>query len=192
MRTQESQPTKAASRVHLDEEKIREHDELCEKQKKILRAVGITGPWESEPNRMNWKHAGLQCMAVRATSMLHWCGYVGVPREHKAYGQDYDAIQGSYKLNTLTGQYEDSEPLFDINVHGGLTYANKCAGHVCHIPEPGDPDDVWWLGFDCAHYMDLSPGLLQYTDKIGRFRDTYRDLNFVKRECERLAEDLVR
>jgi hypothetical protein len=51
-----------------------------------------------------------------------------------------------------------------IYVHGGLTFADSCSdevredgGGICHIPYPGRPADVWWLGFDCAHCDDLSP-----------------------------------
>src|SRR5215510_304522 len=31
------------------------------------------------------------------------------------------------------------------------------ARHICHTPSPGEPDNVWWLGFDCCHLGDLYP-----------------------------------
>lgn len=50
-----------------------------------------------------------------------------------------------------------------MEAHGGLTFAGPCmegaeeGPFVCHVPEPGRPDEVWWLGFDCGHAFDLSP-----------------------------------
>ena len=96
------------------------------------------GPWDNEPDRKDFTHAGYSCFILRNTSG-NWCGYVGVPSTHSCYEKPYNDV--------------------DVNVHGGLTYADKCGGHICHIPEPGMPDDVWWLGFDTAHWGDLSPML---------------------------------
>src|SRR5690606_18441494 len=31
------------------------------------------------------------------------------------------------------------------------------ATSVCHVADAGEPDHVWWFGFDCAHCDDLSP-----------------------------------
>lgn len=56
-------------------------------------------------------------------------GYVGVPEGHPWYGKDYDSI--------------------DCNVHGGLTYGD----YFCPTCEP---DGLYWVGFDCAHYQDTA------------------------------------
>ncbi len=106
------------------------------------------GPWVGEPDRVEWRIPGtmhgLVCLAVRGPNGS-WCGYVGVPPGHPAHGQDYTTIESAA----------------DLRVHGGLTFADKCQTHegaqVCHVPEPGEPDNVWWLGFDCAHSGDYSP-----------------------------------
>lgn len=64
----------------------------------------------------------------------------------------------------------------DVDVHGGLTFAGTWDDH------PG----LWWLGFDCAHLGDLVPG------NPSRWRDeVYRDLEYVRRECARLAAQLA-
>ena len=108
--------------------------------------------------------------------IAHNCGYVGVPREHPAYGKQGEDV--------------------DVEVHGGVNYAHTCAGEICHVPAPGMPDDVWWLGFDCAHAGDLAPGIratlrrLDVPDREGPFRDVYRALPYVRREIESLAEQL--
>jgi hypothetical protein len=138
------------------------------------------GAWQDEPDRVDFVHAGFACMALRRDTMGNWCGYVGVPREHPAYGKDYNDV--------------------DVEVHGGLTYANHCQAPICHVPEPGMPDDVFWLGFDCAHAGDLSPAMearmrayniptLQGRE-FGAFREVYRDLPYVRAEIESLAEQL--
>ena len=64
----------------------------------------------------------------------------------------------------------------DINasVHGGLTFSAK--GYDWGIP------DAWWVGFDCAHHMDLVPSLAQFG--LG---GTYRTVEFVTGEVEALA-----
>jgi hypothetical protein len=68
------------------------------------------------------------------------------------------------------------------------------ASAICHTVEPGDNKRVWWLGFDCAHCYDLSPGLRRMLDEHGvgsRLRDeTYRDIEFVKAEIASLAKQL--
>jgi hypothetical protein len=67
------------------------------------------------------------------------------------------------------------------------------------VPEPGEPDDVWWLGFDCGHYTDISPGLMalemKYASGAGlySFQDprTYKNSAYVRAEVEQLAAQLV-
>lgn len=124
-------------------------------------------PWENEPDREEFRHYGLDCIMQRVESMGHWCGYVAVPPGHPLHGKDYWDL--------------------DINVHGGLTYAAGCNDKICHEPKPGEPDNVWWFGFDCAHCDDLSP-------YMARFRihgAVYRDINYVRRETKDLAEQLA-
>lgn len=146
------------------------------------------GPWKSEPDRVQWQHAGYACLIARQPRLGHLCGYVGVDHAHPFYGKGYD------------------DP--DVTVHGGLTYANKCSGAICHIPEPGMPDDVWWFGFDAAHLGDLSPAIVvgemaanrllpeELAESLRKINarhlleDYYRDLPYIKSETERLAEQL--
>jgi hypothetical protein len=133
------------------------------------------GPWDDEPDKMQWvdEATNLDCLIVRNHSGA-LCGYVGVPNGHPHYGKDYDTP--------------------DVEVHGGLTYADRCQedapeGHgICHIPDPGRPGDVWWFGFDCAHYQDLIPAYSQ--DHIG-LGGVYRNIAYVEAECARLAAQLV-
>ena len=145
----------------------------------------IRGPWDDEPDKAQWVDAAtnLDCLIVR-NRMGALCGYVGLPPGHPLYGAGYDAA------------HERAE----IDVHGGLTFADKCQEGaqdrgVCHVPEPDRPADVWWLGFDCAHAFDLAPGMVATLGRVGasaRDRgETYRAFDYVRDECSRLAGQLA-
>jgi hypothetical protein len=135
--------------------------------RKIDKSKWGPGPWQSEPDRIEWRYRGVPCLMVRQPSAGHWCGYVAVEPGHPWHGLNYSD--------------------FDAEVHGGLTYSEKRAGRICHVPQPGEPDDVWWLGFDCAHLGDLSPGYVRWHNTT----ETYKTAGYVKDETERLADQLV-
>lgn len=126
------------------------------------------GEWHNEPDKKQWldETTGLPCLMVRQPELGHWCGYVGVSKGHPWFEKDYDDVPA--------------------DVHGGLTYANHCAHHICHVVEEGEDDHVWWLGFDCGHCCDLSI----YMIKQGyRFREaTYKDMAYVEEQCRKLAQ----
>lgn len=143
------------------------------------------GPWKEEPDKVQWvdEATGLDCMIVRNRHMHHLCGYVGVPEGHPAYEKSYHDVSA--------------------DVHGGLTYSSHCQENdkdhgICHVQEPGRPDRVWWLGFDCAHCDDLSPSrvpthlpsILGGDDLAGNGYGTYRDIEYVREECVSLAAQL--
>jgi hypothetical protein len=164
----------------MEQKTIDKHHHQCEANKVLLADAGHKGEWNDEPNRLNWKHAGLDCMIVRHTTSLHLCGYVGVPPTHPAFGKDYDAV-------CVIG--EDGEEYPDI--HGGLTYAKACNDAICHIAE--DEDKTWWFGFDCAHSGDTSPSSLKYSDRPsrgGEWGETYKTIDFVRFQTNKLAEQL--
>lgn len=134
------------------------------------------GPWTDEPDKMQWpdEETGLPCLIVRGPSGA-LCGYVGVAEGHPAFKRDYDEVYS----------------LADIEVHGGLTYADMCqpsddeSRGICHLPDPGERDHVWWLGFDCAHAGDVCP---KYDSKFDG--DVYRSISYVKGHCGHLAHQL--
>lgn len=137
------------------------------------------GPWQDEPDRLEFEHVGLPCLIVRSSRSGVLCGYVAVPPGHPWHGKNFGDVDG--------------------DVHGGLTYSAKCAGRICHVPKPGEPDDVWWLGFDCSHLYDVRPGdaalfasLPQYATAAALMRaepgSVYRTMPYVRGECARLAE----
>jgi len=138
------------------------------------------GAWQSEPDRVDWRRSGLPCFIQRHPEFGQWCGYVGVPQSHPAWEKFYDDV--------------------DVNVHGGLTYASKCSGYLCHEPLPGEADNVWWLGFDCLHVWDMAPGMAATMRRIMppehdydnvHKNDIYRTLEYVTAETNQLANQLA-
>ena len=51
---------------------------------------------------------------------------------------------------------------------------------ICHIPDQGEPDDVWWLGFDCLHGGDLAPGMMAFPELRGLETASVRGLGDVQ------------
>ena len=37
------------------------------------------GPWDDEPDRVDFEHAGFPCLLLRNPRLGQWCGYVAVP-----------------------------------------------------------------------------------------------------------------
>lgn len=138
------------------------------------------GEWDAEPDKIEWRDeaTGLPCLIVRGPSGA-LCGCVAVSEGHAAFKKDYDDV--------------------DVRVHGGLTYADHCAedGHICHVPQPGEPENVWWLGFDCAHSGDYCPGSSKYragssADLFARKGwETYRTVAYVRSQVTQLAHQLA-
>jgi hypothetical protein len=136
------------------------------------------GPWQSEPDKIQWqdKATGLPCLIVRGP-VGALCGYVGVAPGHPFHGKNYHDV--------------------DVEIHGGLTFSDECcqresgdAGSICHVADEGEPDDVWWFGFDCAHAWDRCP-VLGGTEILGLSRkEEYRTIDYVERQCRELARQL--
>ena len=141
-----------------------------------------SGPWQTECDKRQWmdEATGLPCLIVRNEVLGFLCGYVGVARGHPLFEASYD-----------------DDGARDLEVHGGLTFADKCQparaeDHgICHAVEPGEDDDVWWLGFDSGHALDLVPNTSSgYKFEIGD-RATYRDFAYVADQCAKLAQQLA-
>ena len=138
----------------------------------------------TEPDRVDFVHAGLACLALRHPNHGYWCGYAAVPREHPAYGKPAGEVEAE--------------------AHAGLNYSAPCDGLICHTPEPGMSGDVWWLGCDFGHFLDVAPGLEARERSLGIplymphygpvpdfLRPVYRDLPYVRSVIEHLAEQLA-
>jgi hypothetical protein len=68
-----------------------------------------------------------------------------------------------------------------LEVHGGVTHSNF-SSHPLHSSK-------YCIGFDCAHAYDWSPYAMSQTFAEETF-STYKDIEFVKAECRKLAKQL--
>lgn len=134
------------------------------------------GEWDSEPDKCQFEtEVGLPGLIVRGPSGA-LCGYAAIPEGHKLFGRSYDASE------------------VKAEAHGGLTFSGACKSganeqsDICHRPSPGEPEHVWWFGFDCAHAGDLMPSLWRrFSWSQG---GVYRNLSYVRAEVEALAKQL--
>lgn len=140
------------------------------------------GPWDGEPDRVDFIHAGYSCFIKRHAGSGHWCGYVGVPSTHPYYKTDEP-----YSL--------------DLGVHGGVTYGDICNpdSGICHIPTEGMPEDVYWIGFDAHHAGDIAPmdswvrNMAGLGERLHRWSgESYKTAGYMIDECKNLAEELAR
>lgn len=63
---------------------------------------------------------------------------------------------------------------------------------ICHIGAPGEPDHIWWFGFDCAHSGDLTPKYAGLTRSYRNDDDVYRTLEYVTEQVTALAAQLAK
>jgi hypothetical protein len=145
------------------------------------------GPWQHEPDKEQWadEATGYACLLKRGPSGA-LCGYVGVPEGHPWHGSGYwpgSGLEDGQELSPALKLLED------VEVHGGLTYASLCqegpeGETICHVPAPGEPEPLWWFGFDCAHAWDLCP---RHDFRVA-LDSVYRTADYVKAECAALAK----
>lgn len=126
-------------------------------------------PWEQEykhPEEWVDKGTGYTCTILRHPTLGHLCGYVGIPKGHRCSGLGYPYV-------------------YDIEVHGGLTYSEEDAARGLYV-----------FGFDAGHDGDYSPGLALTLMKVtGEFglggqRGTYRTWAYMKEEVLSLCNQL--
>jgi len=121
------------------------------------------GPWTTEPDEHQWIDPTTNLTCrIRRGGGGALCGYVAIPPSHPLY-EEADRAES------------------ELDAHGGITFTG-----------PFEPRGHWWVGFDCGHYMDLLPGMLALGVGDTRRNKTYRTFEWVKREVERLALQVIR
>jgi hypothetical protein len=137
------------------------------------------GPWMREPDKEQWtdESTGLPCLLKRNHRSGALCGYVGVPQGHPWFGLSCDAVGVWAADRELT--------------YSGLCEEGPEDRTICHVPAPGEPDRVWWLGFHCANTWDIAPGQdfldAEYGGPFRMGDEVYRDVGYVKSTCAVLA-----
>jgi hypothetical protein len=134
-------------------------------------------PWEDEPDHAEWvqEPSGYKCRISRNEVTGTLCGYVGVPKENKFWGMNYNE------------QDADLSEI-EVDVHGGLTFSGS-----------GD-DGYWYFGFDTAHAEDFAPKIVEVLlrsnhsleERGFRFHDCmeYRTWEFVDDQIHWLGKRL--
>lgn len=111
----------------------------------------------------DFTYKGYRCVVIFG-DMGYRCGYVGVPVGHELYKKkstdyldipkselDGEEIGNRGIIPIFFAAFDDDDRIrMDVyfNVHGGLTYSGDNNGTY-----PVE-SNLWWLGFDCGHYMD--------------------------------------
>ena len=117
---------------------------------------------EKEGDELQWDYTCSNGVIIHCSihrnDVKALCGYITLTKDNSLYGVDYDDI--------------------NISAHGGITYQGY------------DQNENWVIGFDCGHYGDLTPYFLLKDDTFARFTQDgiYRDMEYVKSECESMAE----
>lgn len=131
------------------------------------RETAIKEIWESEPDVLSWKtnkgSVELELHIKRQPILKHLCGYVGIPYD-KSSDKEYQKLES-----------------FGFDVHGGITFSQLGDGGTFK-------EGFWWVGFDCAHLGDISPGSMLFSHSPS---DTYKNIAFVKGQVEKLANQVI-
>lgn len=118
-------------------------------------------------SRFNYK--GFPCVVLFMPFGFR-CGYIGIPKGHRFYKMNYVKIP--------------------VGCHGGLTYSDD---HLHHQ----DDKDIWWIGFDCGHYMDgydlksRRQYFPELPDEEFMYTEEYKDIGFCKHECREIVDQIV-
>lgn len=90
------------SRAHREET----HAEALIRKRKVLPS----GPWQNEPDALDWTHEGISCQLRRNDVGFNWCGYARVPDGHPWFSLHHEALYGvsllGFLTHTLTGALE--------------------------------------------------------------------------------------
>jgi hypothetical protein len=155
------------------------------------------GPWQMEPDQLEFEYKGFKC-ELKRNHVGCWCGYVGIPKDNPILA-DIDDINDEDYMNM---DYDN----IPLDVHGGLTYGKLV-------------EDLYWVGFDCAHLGDYWPKSLEDRARMNevlksetisnpaivqalknflegsslRIDDTssYKDMDFAIGECKSMVDQII-
>lgn len=99
----------------------------------------------------------------------HPCAYIEIPIKSFLYGKGYIEIEDNY----------------DINVHGGLTYASD----YLRISDNTIMENSWFIGWDYAHISDYDGSYDEYGIlNDGTKKWTTEEIN---EECKNVIEQII-
>ena len=140
---------------------------------------------EDEPDHVKgYTRHGFQFIIKRNFWSGALLGYIRVPKGHPWY----KAVTGKRWMKPMKklawGRYKvfhmerwEYKHLTCVYVHGGLTYGGRMT--YKNFKQRG-----WWIGFDCAHYLDLVPAMQN-------FGGSYKNLKFVLEQIDLLSSQMA-
>lgn len=137
------------------------------------------GKWLSEPDLVYWEHK-LPCLALRDMGMGCWKGFVAVDGYHPYCNKPIDELI----------KIPNAMEIF-FSVYGGLSGAGRLPAKYKEYAK-----NYWWIGIETSHGGDLQPLLkLEGTEAdVAKMisGQTYKDLRFIRRETNKLANLLAK
>jgi hypothetical protein len=145
------------------------------------------GEWIDEPDSLFWYYKETLC---RIRRLMVW---EGPNNEHLSMGQ----LNGYIQLPAHHPWVFQDPFEIDCDVHGGITFGGP--------DEKGD----YWIGFDCAHSGDIVPSHKDIGENVKKemverfpflsetlnaspiFESHYRNIDYVKKECESLVDQML-
>lgn len=140
-------------------------------------------PWLQEENRYQFYYRGYPCLILR-NHMGAFCGYVGITEKNRFYGIPMEKLS--------------------FSVHGGITFAgygddaSYGGHHFCRPSKDKDGNQLYWIGFDCAHKYDYCPAVAHQLKEAGVEPSlylpkdkTYRTVNYVIGELQFLVDQII-
>jgi hypothetical protein len=114
-----------------------------------------------EPNYERFEYKGFKCLMRRNMQFGTWCGYVGIPSDHPLFKKkDLDEL--------------------NLDVHGGITWSDFLED---------ENDGLYYIGFDCAHYLDVIPFMYMHVPTFTN-EGIYRDADYVRQEIRNLVDQI--
>lgn len=137
------------------------------------------GPWMSEPDICAWEHK-LPCLALRDMSLGIWRGFAALTEGHPFYGRIMEEL---IKIPQATEIF--------LSTYGGISGVGRLPTEYARFDK-----NYWWVSVATIHGGDLVP-LLKMEDVDANMakmmsNQTYKNLKFIRREVNKLAESLAR
>ncbi len=144
-----------------------------------LNAWGV-GEWVEEADKCYFKYREYECFIKR---MWH---------KHDDGNIELGHLCGYLNIPKTHPWYGKTYDHIDCEVHGGLTFSQE------------EISNDWFIGFDCGHNMDISPGLQGFKNHFNAqfkakypfaspmlFESSYKNMAFVQKELMHLVDQAI-
>jgi hypothetical protein len=121
------------------------------------------GPWDHEPDQLEWLEQGVYCCLSRQRVTGRWQGYIALPETHLWHKSSY---------RSLNKHFGDKLP-----AHGGVSYSRFRGSYPFRYADVSK--EHWIIGYNCGHLGDLQPGIqARNPDPLLYLGLVYRNLSY--------------